>query len=154
MSQPGISRCSVGKSHPRHVVPSSFFRMNQRGDRPDVAPDVPLFYRPVFSAQLCLVRFTPSGTGAHRHRLKCVLNNDPGSTHEAELIGQGAVPAIQMLCTDKEYRGGCLSTSEASSSSPADMERDVVYLRPTCVGIVYSGTLKVRLSKTELQRVV
>lgn len=101
------------------------------------------------SSQLCLVRFTPPGFGGRRHRLVCVLNNDPGSTQEAELLGQGAVPGIE--ATSDGWEGDsdrALSLGGSlGSGSEAEMERDarrVVYMRPTCVGIVASGTFKVQ----------
>lgn len=77
-----------------------------------------------------------------------MLNNDPGSTQEAELFGQGELPAIRVNCEGWD-RGDGSSFSVGRSSglgSEGGLERNgraVVYLRPTCVGIVSPGVIKV-----------
>ena len=104
---------------------------------------------PLLCVQLCLVRFTPPGFGERRHRLVCVLNNDPGSTQEAELLGQGAVPAIRVSGGGRED-GDERSLSQVDSfgsSAEGELERGkraTIYMRPTCVGIASSGSVQVK----------
>ena len=107
--------------------------------------------------QLCLVRFTPPGPGGCHHRLECVLNNDPGSTEQTDLFGQGAWPAVEVTSCgggeagdDEQARSLAAGSVGASSGSSIRvrerLDRDegsVVYMRPTCVGIVSSGMVKV-----------
>ena len=81
-----------------------------------------------------------------------MLNNDPGSTQEADLSGQGAVPAIQVLDGGKEGGGGggggddrALSLDSLGSSSEGGLERGkraTIYMRPTCVGIASSSSFQ------------
>lgn len=94
------------------------------------------------------MRFTPPGFGERRHRLVCVLNNDPGSTQEADLLGQGAVPAIEVSGGGRE--GGdersLFRADSVGSSAEGELERGkraTIYMRPTCVGIVSSGSFQV-----------
>lgn len=99
--------------------------------------------------KLCLVRFTPPGPGGCHHRLECILNNDPGSTQQVDLFGQGAWPAIEATCGGWNEAaaaawGGDDGSRSSSSATIAQDERSVVYMRPTCVGIVSSGVIKVR----------
>lgn len=94
------------------------------------------------------MRFTPLGFGERRHRLVCVLNNDPGSTQEADLVGQGAVPTIQVSGGGREGSDeGSLSQADSfGSSAEGELERGkraMIFMRPTCVGIVSSGTFQV-----------
>ncbi|CAN0346344.1 unnamed protein product [Ectocarpus sp. 6 AP-2014] len=113
---------------------------------------------PAGDFQLCLVRFTPPGPGGCHHRLECVLNNDPGSTEQADLFGQGAWPAVEVTSggggepgNDEQARSLAAGSVGASSGSSIRvrerLDRDegsVVYMRPTCVGIVSSGIVKVK----------
>lgn len=107
----------------------------------------PCCFRPI---KLCLARFTPPGPGGYHHRLECVLNNNPGSTQEVDLFGQGAWPAIEATCGGWDeaaaaaaWGGDDGSGSSSLATSNAQDERSVVYMRPTCVGIVSSGVVKV-----------
>lgn len=91
------------------------------------------------------MRFTPSAPGRCRFLLTCVLNNETGSTLEAELFGQGAVPAIEAVCGEVDERGRALLPLSGQASEE-ELENDgvvSVYLRPTCVGIVSSDTVQV-----------
>ena len=98
--------------------------------------------------KLCLVRFTPPGPGGCHHRLECVLNNDPSSTQQVDLFGQGAWPAIEATCGGWDEAAAASGRDDGSSSTSlatlTQDERSVVYMRPTCVGIVSSGVIKVR----------
>lgn len=106
--------------------------------------------------QLFLLRFTPPGPGGYHHRLECVLNNDPGSTQQVDLFGQGAWPAIEATCDgweatatgDDRSRSSSLATSSTQADKLNKDERSIVYMRPTCVGIVSSGVVKVRRAFT------
>ncbi|CAM9235398.1 unnamed protein product, partial [Hapterophycus canaliculatus] len=153
-------------------IPACFsFRSDPRGVF-DIKPATGLVQAGDF--QLCLVRFTPPGPGGHHHLLECVLNNDPGSKQQAHLLGQGAWPAIE--ATGGEDWGGdtaaargaidharyleapaaagsggsvgSISSSGYGSSFREALGGDhsVIYMRPTCVGIVSSGVIKVRSS--------
>eukprot|EP00752_Nemacystus_decipiens_P004480 g4092.t1 len=113
----------------------------------DIKPSTGLV--PAGDFQLCLVRFTPPGPGGCHHRLECVLNNDPGSTQQVDLFGQGALPAIEATCGGWDEAaaaawGGDDGSRSSSLATLAQDERSVVYMRPTCVGIVSSGVIKVR----------
>ncbi|CAM9831384.1 unnamed protein product, partial [Ectocarpus sp. 12 AP-2014] len=113
---------------------------------------------PAGDFQLCLVRFTPPGPGGCHHRLQCVLNNDPGSTEQADLFGQGAWPAVEVTSggggeagDDEQARslpaGSVGASSDSSIRVRERLDKDegsVVYMRPTCVGIVSSGVVKVK----------
>ncbi|CAB1120455.1 unnamed protein product [Ectocarpus sp. CCAP 1310/34] len=117
---------------------------------------------PAGDFQLCLVRFTPPGPGGYHHRLQCVLNNDPGSTEEADLFGQGAWPAVQVTSGGggeagdgepaRSLAAGSVGASSGSSIRIRErLDKDkgsVVYMRPTCVGIVSSGVVKVNSEKS------
>ncbi|CAM9110417.1 unnamed protein product [Laminaria digitata] len=117
----------------------------------DIKPAVGLV--PAGDFQLCLVRFTPPGLGERRHRLVCVLNNDPGSSQEADLLGQGAVPAIQVSGGGREG-GDDRSLSQVDSfgsSLEGELERGkraVIFMRPTCVGIVSSERIVAEVSNS------
>ncbi|CAM9105839.1 unnamed protein product, partial [Scytosiphon promiscuus] len=115
--------------------------------------------------QLCLVRFTPPGPGGHHHLLECVLNNDPGSKQQAHLLGQGAWPAIEVTAgggrsdemtvavggidrvRSQEVAGAVaadLGSADSIREASGGDGRSVIYMRPTCVGIVSSGVVKVK----------
>lgn len=95
------------------------------------------------------MRFTPPGPGGCHHRLECILNNDPISTQKVDLFGQGAWPSIEATCGGWDeaaaaWAGDDGSRSSSVATSSAQDERCVVYMRPTCVGIISSGVIKVR----------
>lgn len=109
------------------------------------------------------MRFTPPGPGGCRHRLECVLNNDPGSTEQVDLFGQGAWPTVEVTpggggkaVDDEQARSLAAGSVGASSGSSIrvrerlDRDESVVYMRPTCVGIVSSGVVKVSSEKSAL----
>ncbi|CAN0227399.1 unnamed protein product [Discosporangium mesarthrocarpum] len=85
-----------------------------------------------------MVAFSPPKAGLYRHRLVCILNNNNHTTQEVDLFGQGAAPSLS--AGGPSFPHQILDGVE----DPIKVEGEAtVYLKPTCVGIVSSGTINV-----------